>query len=245
MSNNLREYKTYRELVESIRTPLDAQGFPSKDSRYPLKLIYDTTLDMRTSFMKRKKTARQGIGRENVQTIGCVKLELADQNVCPCRPPSGSMWLKSTKPIPKAISTISITSSNAAFQADYVEWAQFKTKLYSRARKESTRYYTTLETGDGPYLFLYNDDFLQNVSITGLWENPNHAAYFTSCDEETKRQEFLRCNPLETPLYMDGDTTDVVFKMTYDFFLRTVPGAVLDIKNDSMDTRGQQVNETV
>lgn len=87
--------------------------------------------------------------------------------------------------------------------------------------------------------------FLDGVSTTSLWEDPNHAAYFTSCGEETERQTFLRCNPLDTPLYMDRDTIDVVFKMTYDSLIRTVQGSVLDVKNDSMDTSGRTVNETV
>lgn len=237
--------RTYRELAESIRTLLDRQGFISKDTRHSLRLIYDTLLDMRTSFVKRTKISRRGIGRENVQTIPCVKLELADTNICPCAAPTGCFWLKSTKPIPKSIMIHAVSNSNAGFKADYVEWSQFKTKLYSRSNRDHTRYFTILDTGEGPYLYLYNDMFLENVSITGLWESPNHAAYFTTCDEETKRQEFLRCNPLDTPLYMDGDMVDIVFKMAYDFLVRSNPASAIDIKNDSLDTSGQVRNNTV
>jgi hypothetical protein len=244
---NRNHYKTFRELCEAVRTVMDSQGFPSKDTKFSLRLVYDAILDSRTSFLKRTKTLRRGVGQENVQTISCVKLEEADRNVCPCQPPTGCTWLKSTKPIPKSLilSNMSVTNSNANFKADFVEWTKFKNKLYSRGRKEYTRYFTILETGDGPYLYLYNDLFLESVSLTGLWEDPNHAAYFTSCGEETKRQEFLRCNPLDTPLYMDRDTTDVVFKMTYDSLIRTVQGSILEIKNDSLDTSGRPINETV
>lgn len=231
----LNHKTTYRKLVERIRTALVAKGFISKDSRHVIQLIYDTILDERVSYLKRHKISRQGIGQQNVQTISCVKLEEADQNICPCRPPSGFMWLKSTITVPKIINLTSVTNSNAGFKADYVEWSQFKTKLYSRANKPYTRYYTFLDTGDGSYLYIYNDDFLQNVSLTGLWENPNHAAYFTSCKKETKNQTFLRCNPLETPLYMDGEITDIVYKMTYEFFAGTNKLQTPDINNNSMD----------
>lgn len=245
MAQQTNHTRTYRDLAESIRTLLDRQGFPSKDSRHSLRLIYDTLLDMRTSFVKRTKVARQGIGQENVQTISCVKLEEADTNICPCRPPTGCTWLKSTQPIPKSIFITSVTNTNAGFKADYVEWSQFKNKMYSRGNKEYTRFFTILDTGEGPYLYLYNDQFIKSVSLTGIWESPNHAAYFTSCDEETKTQEYLRCNPLDTPLYMDGDVVDVVFRMTYDFLVRSTPQSVIDIKNDSLDNAGQVMNDTV
>jgi hypothetical protein len=241
MSENNHK-RTYRELCESIKTILDGQGTPSSSNRYPLHLIYDTVLDMRTSYIKRTKISRRGIGRENVQTIGCVKLEEIESNICPCSPPTGCSWLRSTKPIPKTISLISVTNTNAAFKADYVEWSQFKNKLYSRTRKDYTRYYTIMDIGEGPYVYLFNDSFLNSVSLSGLWESPNHAAYFTSCDEETKTQEFLRCNPLDTPLYMDGDIVDVVFKMTVDFLLRSGPMSVMDVKNDSLHTPVREFN---
>lgn len=237
--------RTYRELAQEIKTLLDRQGFPSKDSRHSIHLIYDTLLDMRTSFIKRNKIARQGIGQQNVQTISCVALEKADTNICPCRPPTGCIWLKSEQPIPKIISLTSVTNTNAAFKADYVEWSQFKNKLYSRSSRPNSRYYTLLDSGEGSYLYLFNDDFLKSVSLTGLWENPNHAAYYTSCETETEFQKFLRCNPLETNLYMDGDIVDVVFKMTFDFLSRSTPASTIDIKNDSIDNAGQVENPTV
>lgn len=244
MSEKRNHSRTYRELADSIRSLLDRTGFVTKDTRHSLHLIYDVILDMRTSFVKRTKVARKGIGQENVQTLSCLSLEEADANICPCRPPAGCTWLKSTCPIPKSISISSVTNSNAGFKADYVEWSQFKTKLYSRSKKPYTRYFTILDTGEGPYIYLYNDMFLENVTITGLWESPNHAAYFTTCDE-TETQTFLRCNPLDTPLYMDGDIVDVVFKMTYDFFARSAGVSTVDIKNDSQDNAGQVQNPTV
>lgn len=102
-----------------------------------------------------------------------------------------------------------------------------------------------MDTGEGPFIYLYNDQLLESLSLTGLWEDPNHAAYYTSCKKETDRQAFLRCNPLDTPLYMDRDIVDIVFKMTYDFFSRTGNPAELDIKGDSMLNYGQIQNPTV
>lgn len=239
--------RTFRELISSIKTPLDRQGFPSKDDRFSEKQIYDTILDMRTSFIKRTKTQWRGIGHENVQTIPCIKMEELDTatSVCPCAAPSGCKWLRSTKPIPKSIEIFSITNVNANFQADFVEWSQFKNKIYSRSNRPYKRYFTILDTGDGPYLYLYNEDFMDTVSANGLWENPNHAAVYTGCAEETERQKFLRCNPLDTPLYMDGDITDVVYKMTMSFLGGTTAASKVDIKSDSLDNAGGVENPTV
>ena len=182
--------RTYRDLCYDLKSGLDRQGFPSSSSRFSEKQIYDSLLDSRTTFLKRTKIARRGIGQENVQTISCVKLEEADTNICPCNPPTGCKWLKSVKPIPKSIMLFGVTNTNASFQADFAEWTKFKNKLYARSNKEYTRYFTILETGEGPYLYLYNDDFLDSVSITGLWENPNHAAVYNTCGEETETQTF-------------------------------------------------------
>lgn len=244
--DNRTHYRTYRDLVEYVMTSLDRQGFPSDDIRLSKKLIYHSLLDMRTSYIKRSKISRQGIGRENVQTIPCMKMEEADTNICPCRPPTGCLWLKTKEPIPKSIYLTSVTNSNAAFKADYVEWSQFKNKINSRANKSNTRYYTILDTGEGPYIYLYNDIFLENISLSGLWEDPNHAAYFTSCGEETKMQKELRCNPLDTPIYMDGNMTDVILKMTIDLLARNGQISSIDINSDSLDNApGNVENNTV
>lgn len=243
MANEHNRNRTYRDLAQSIKTLLVKSGFPSKDSRFTLKAIYDTLLDMRTSYLKRTKVARQGIGQQNVQTIGCIELIEADTNICPCRPPTGCIWLRSKNPIPKTISIFGVTNSNAAFKADYVEWSTFRTKMFSKAKRPTTRYFTYLDTGEGSYLYLYNDDFLENVSMTGLWEDPNHAAYYGDC-EESDRDKFLRCNPLDTPLYMDGDIVDIIFKMTWDFLIRSTEPSIQDTTNNSSeDIAG--INKTV
>lgn len=236
--------KTYRELIHRIRTLLDKQGFPSRSIRFPLSIIYNTVLEMRTSFLKRTKVSRQGIGVENIQTIACVELENTDENICSCNPPSGCTWSKSIKPIPKSIALMSVTNTNANFKAEFVEWSKFKSKMKSRSAKKDSRYFTILDTGEGPYLYLYNDIFLEKVSIMGLWENPNDAIIY-SCGKETKFQKKLRCSPFDTPLYMDGDMIDVVFKMTIDFLSRTTSLARLDKKNDSLDNTSEFENPTV
>lgn len=244
MAEENNHSRTYRELAESIRTSLDRQGFPTKDNPFPIHLIYDKLLTARTTYIKRTKVSRQGIGVENVQTIPCVEMEEADTNICPCRVPTGCTWLKSTKPIPKSIFLNSVTNSNAAFKADYVEWAQFKNKMTSRGTKESSRFFTILDTGEGPYLYLYNDIFLKNVTLSGLWESPNAAATFNSCEEETKRQAFLRCNPLDTPLYMDGDIAAIVEDIVLKKLITIYQASIPDIVNNSLaDPAG--LNNTV
>ena len=184
--------------------------------------------------MKRNKVMRAGHGKQNVQTIACIELEEADRNVSPGNPPTGCIWLKSKKPLPRIITTTSLTSTNAALKADYVEWGQYRHKLYSRSFKPYMRYYTFLDSGDGSFLYIYNDEFLSQVSMSGVFENPNHAAIFY-CGEENQKQKFLRCSPFDTPLYMDRDMTDVIYKMTFDFLARTTQGSTIDVKSDNID----------
>ena len=137
---------------------------------------------------------------------------------------------------------ISVTNSAADFTAEYVEWAQFKNKLKSRNFDKKKRYYTFLDTGDGSYLYLYNDKKLKNVAATGIVEDPHHAATYEGCGKLSKEQLHLTCNPLDTPTYMDGQVADIVCQMTFDYFAKTIAVSQPDIHNDNIDNTGGLVN---
>lgn len=152
------------------------------------------------------------------------------------------MWLKSKLTVPKIISLISVTNSAADFSAEYVEWGQFRNKLNSRNFDKKKRYYTFLDTGQGSHLYLYNDKGIKNVTINGIFENPNEAATYEGCGKLSKEQQHLLCNPLDTPVYTDGQITDVMCKMTFDYFAKTIPVSQPDIHNDNLDNSGGLIN---
>ena len=238
--------RTYRHLVESIRTSLDREGYPSDDTRFSAYAIFDKLLTTRAKLIREYLRARIPVGRQNLQTIPCIPLMEADKNVCPCQPPSGCTWLKSKKTIPKSIRLSSVANTNAQFSAEYVEWTQFKNKINSRSFRKEDRYYTFLDTGDGSFLYLYNEDFLKNVSLTGLFEDPNESATHQGCEEDkNKEKHYLLCNPLDTPTYIDSALEDSVLEAALAYFAQTTGASQSDTANDDTDNAGGVQNNTV
>lgn len=192
----------------------------------------------------RTKLQRQGIGKQCIQTIPCIPLVPVDQEMCPCNPPKGCKWLRSKEPIPKIISLVAVNNSAADFNAEFVEWAQFKNKVNSRSYDKKDRYYTFLDVGTGSHLYLYNEDFLENVAITGIFEDPTEAAVYVGCATLTKEQKEILCNPLDANLYTDANLIDTICKMTFQYFAQTTQASTVDIHNDNQENAGGVVNPT-
>lgn len=225
---------TWAQAVYDIKMSFDREGAPPVESRLSDYQIYDKFRAERAAYYKRTKVNRQGINPQCYQTIPCVPLVKADQDICPCTPPSGCKWLRSKNPIPKAIFLKSVTNTSADFEAKYVEWSQFSHKLNGRSYDPTDRYYTFLDTGDGSYLYLF-DKKLAHVAMTGMFEDPTQAAAYLGCKKLTKRQVHLLCNPIETPLYTDGQAYSVIYKMVFDWIAKTLPVSTVDHKVDYRD----------
>jgi len=223
---------------------LSRSGTPSISSRYTAYQIFDKLLSTRAAFIKRSKQARKGIGQQCVQTIPCIELIPVDKDMCPCNPPKGCKWLRSKDPLPKVISLISVTNSAADFNAEFVEWSQFKNKISGRSYDDSERFYTFLDVGTGSYLYLYNEDFLENIAVTGVFEDPTEALTFAGCSKLTKDQETALCNPLDVNVYTDIDLMDTICKATYQYFAATLGPASADEFNDNQENAKGVVNPT-
>ena len=167
-----------------------------------------------------------------------------DQEMCPCNPPKGCKWLRSKDPIPKIISLTSVSNSAADFTANFVEWAQFKNKIEGRTYSKDDRYYTFLDVGTGSHLYLYNEDFLENVAITGIFEDPTEAVAYEGCAKLTKEQQKAICNPLDVNLYTDSNLVDIMCKMVFQYFAGTTQASTVDIHNDNAENAGGVVNPT-
>jgi len=114
------------------------------------------------------------------------------------------MFLKSTHPIPTPVNDliISVTSVTGNVRFDPLKWSNFYSKINSRIPAEGrAKYYTFKDIGDGVYLYVYNDQFIESVSVTGIFEDPLDVKRFPVCGEEPDPI----CSPLDEEYVIDKD----------------------------------------
>jgi len=148
------------------------------------------------------------ITEHTVQILPCVEVVLVDRNECPCAPESGCMWLKTKVKIPRPIRIISVNDIIAQDSFSFLKWDRFKYIKHSRVNSlKKRRYYTMRDSGEGTFLYVYNDDFLESISISAIFEDPMDAAAYPKCG---KRDIEAVCNPMDVDLYLDGKSRDTV-----------------------------------
>lgn len=180
------------------------------------------------------------LSREVEQTLPCVEVEKVDRAEWPTLPPSGCTWMRTTVPLPSDILVKSVTGvvagkSNPRF--DFIEWDKFQ--YIATARVPSSRkakYYSLRDIGDGYYLYLYNEEFLEKLTITGIWSNPIEAAQYPRCGQIDK---MALCYPKEVPFHIDRKLTNLIFETTVQVGIPKKAAAPVDIENDDKPANAQ------
>ncbi len=234
---------TLRELIYGFKDFVaDATHRVSDDSGWSNRLIKHHFDVARAELIYQKRQRRpETITRHNEQTLPCVTLVVADMNECPCLPASGCLFLKSTHPIPTPVNDfiLSVTSVTAAKRYDYIKWSNFYNKINSRlAAERKGRYYTFKDTGDGVFLYIYNDEFMQAVSVTGIFEDPLDAKRFPRCGKEPKPI----CSPLDEEYVIDRDLIMPLYRSVLNTLagFKRIAGAD-NLNNDQDDASGIKI----
>lgn len=226
--------KTYRQIVHSWRHwPGDKSGFVSDDFSMSDEAILCHLLDTRAEVLRNLQTLGIGLGTQNIQTIPCIELEKTDKSECPCAPPTGCIWLKSKKPIPRYIKLSSVSDIIGAENISFIEWNKVKYKFKSRAKgNKNKKYYTIRDIGEGSYLYILNDSFLKMVSLSAVFEDPKCAREFGGCGVDSVE---IECNPWDTPFILDAGLRNQVLKSAW----QTLP-AVRRVAEDDRNSNSLQ-----
>lgn len=239
---------TVRKAVESFRTYLeDATGRPSEDFKYPPQLIYYHLNMVKNNMLYKNMKAKKKMNLDEsiIQTIDCVELEKADLVECPCAPPSGMYWFKSTYKIPPLIGSIplAVTSVDTMTDFSYVRWYNMQHKVNSLEKADSLQDYYTFKTVDNDFhLYVYSTRDLTDlraVSIAAVFKNPVEVRSFKSCGEDDK----VICNPLDEPFIIPEEIQLDIFKETFVLLqgLFSINRGLSDKLNDSNVGTTQQV----
>jgi hypothetical protein len=225
---------THRAIVEKFKhNAVDQSGFVSDDDTWSDEFLIKEFLDLRTLLTKQYLAAGKSCSTKMVQTLGCVKVTEEDRSTCPCSIPSGCYWLKSEKPIPSFIKILSVTSTivhGDMLRFSPIGWDKLQYIPNSRSNfAKKGKYWTTRDTGNGTFLYLYGDRDLQEIQVTGIFENPMEVAVYPSCGLVDKK---ALCNPLDVDFHTDRELVTQILDSAYQRLIAVRSSAKEDVKNN-------------
>lgn len=225
---------TYNDAVSQFKQrAVTPNGKLSDDVPFSNRAIVDFLNQARAKVLTDVMDMGRPMSEEHEQVLGCVKMKYVDMNECPCLPPSGCKWQRSEQPLPswlklRAVTGVTPNSRNPRFE--YKKWDRIQ--YVADARLKSTRegrYYTLRDTNKGTYLYLYNDNFIDSISISGVWSDPAEAEAFPSCGE-IKQQ--AKCNPLQISFHTDRRYVNDIIKVAVAEALQFRMNLQPDLIND-------------
>lgn len=200
---------TNREVINAFRNLVGDKTQLSDDNGWSSRMVYFFLLRYRARLIREKERNNLPLSHWNYQTIDCINLRKVDLDECPCAPASGCSFRKTTIQIPKPLARLkSVTSTNGQITYTFVEWERLFDKINSRFKGERMSAFYTLKTrNDGTHLYLYNQEHLAAVTVTGIFENPLDVQYFPACDgtvekcKDPENQEFILDPDIMTTMY--------------------------------------------
>lgn len=225
---------TFRTLVEKFKhVPGDGSGYLSDDFAWSDEAIIKDLLEIRASTIDDYLSIGKNLSDQVIQVLPCVEVEEHDRNECPCFIPSGCYWLKTKLPIPKFIKITSVTGivANADMpRFSPIKWDRIQYIPNHRiASVKNGLYWTTRDSGEGRYLYLYGNRDLEKIAVSGIWENPMEAAAFPNCGIVDKE---ALCNPLDVEVFTDIKLLDRIMQTAWSKLLPVRQTAPVDIKNN-------------
>ena len=210
----------YRQFVESMT------GDTSDDTLSSELAIYNTLRTSRTVVLRIATDRGERLSEEHFQTLSCIELEEVDRVECPFIPASGCVWLRSTCDIPDFVSIQSI-STQLGDMYSYVRWDRVREKVGGRLKSAKTdKFYSLRTVKDKVYLYIYNDEFIKNITLTAIFEDPIEAEAFCKYDKTAI------CNPMDVSFHTAQNYVDVIKKGAWDVMLRARAAAKLKVLNN-------------
>lgn len=222
MANNL--YKLVSDVRNIATSGKENYSFRIEDAQIAY-FIHQA----RSKFISEAITRRENITDVWVQSIDCMELIQVDKSDC-CVVPTGCYILKTKYKIPNTIENFSdnsilrVTSPNG----DIITKSNpFKNKYnqYNKFTKSKAFWYLQNE-----YLYIINEQLLSNISIFGLFEDPEELGQFKSC--------------AGIPCYTWDTNYPVTLKMANDITNYVVRSKILPLMQFPQDTTNNASNDS-
>jgi hypothetical protein len=228
----------FRDLVADKVRISDASGWSSR-------LVYTHLLGYRNKLLFEKlRDPKYRLSTLNYQAISCIGLDEVPIEECPCQPTGDYTFLRSITPLPNIIGEIkSVNSGLRSKKYDYVDWDNFRYKLNSRFESERSQPYfsvkkATVKGVTGNFLYIYNDELREFVTLTAIFSDPLDVARYPDCTG--KIDKCLR--PLQREFVLDPQLKPLMYDLALQQLLKgKVP--VSDTVNNNLDDVSNNKNE--
>lgn len=216
----------------------DKSGIPAADTGWYGGAVYDQFLAARAQDIQEELMRDPSRPNKFVQqTIGCVLLEEAPVEECPCAPPSGCVWLRSAKELPTPIGdliAVSAIGGNLERLENYTyrDWTSVKYTLQSRIQAERMRGYYCLRNN---FLYIITPHADRKAAaVAGIFYDPVEVQRAYQCDGSVDL-----CTPfLDFPVFIDPGKLQKLLATTYQLISGLSNNAPFDATNNANPALG-------
>lgn len=211
-------------ITDDIRG-IASSGSNPNEFRIPDEQIYWWIDEIRAVLISQSLAKKDDLNDTWLQTISCMEMEQADEAEC-CLAETGCYVLKTVKKIPATIDTwkanwiVSVTTAAGEPISKSNRFAN-KYQKYSKYTG-STRYYYL----KNDYLYIVNDQLLESINVTALFQSPSDLANYVTCEDEAC---FTPESPYPISANMSSQLVDIIIKTKVIPYMQ-FPG---DYENDA------------
>ena len=229
------------EIISRVQSMYN-RGVASDDSRLSARQIYSKIKTTRALLLKReleRKRSTHSMSEWNIQTLGCVKMELVPPHECPCAPPVGCKILKSKCKLPKPIQSnimgpylTDVTTLDGSTVFTATTWSRKKYRNADKYTANNPDYFMRNE-----HLYITVNTDLEFVSVSGVFEDPDDAEAFSAeCSCEVTVPGFsIDCTPhYSKELILDEYLVEPLIQMVMKEIL-LITNYPQDTTNDAKD----------
>jgi hypothetical protein len=198
---------TSNQLVSDIRG-LATSGSNPVDFRIEDSQLLYWCNQSRSKFISQAIQKGQELSDVWIQNITCLELIQVDESEC-CEVTTGCTVLRTVLQIPETVEVrannmiIAVTKPNGDIIAR-TNIVESKYARFSKYTKKKARWFLR-----NKYIYIINEDFLESINISAIFESPSDLSLYTSCSGST-------CFDLDSAypcsLKMADDIANYVFK---------------------------------
>lgn len=180
---------TLEELIYQVYELLEINA---DDSSTDDRLIESLIVQQRALWLRNEYNKNRTIDTNVQQDLGCVELIEVDRSEC-CDAPIGCKILRTKKPLPN---TIEFHHDNAILRVGPVDITSkaFKELIFPKEvpffgngrTNRNNIYWFLKNTKEGLHIYLLSREpnamLIEQISVTGVWENPREAGQYKNCD---------------------------------------------------------------
>jgi len=228
--NNTTLNKLVRQCLEMANG-----GSVPNDSQASYELVRQWVEEQRAILISQSISKGDDINDSWIQYINCVDLEQIDSSSCPCEVTSGCLVLKSKQRLPSTIDTWEDNNINSVVTPLGV--------VISKTNPVKSRYdkynkYTGEKRAwfiKDDYLYILNEEMLESVSVSGVFEYPMDVARFTCNGQPCMTED----SPYPVSLNLMSNIIDIVVKTKIIPFMQSFAS----MTNDANGLNAKQLQQ--